>query len=108
MWRWSIILIIIALTITVPNGYAVEFDDELTSDQEKTFEKILDPVMKLYDLARYIASAVAGIMLVIAGINYMLSGNDPQKRENSKKTATYVVLGLIMIWSAPYLVNYLI
>jgi type IV secretory pathway VirB2 component (pilin) len=70
-----------------------------------SFDQILQPVWKIYNFAKYIATAIAAIFLVFAGIMYMTSGNDMMKRDNAKHTITYVVLGLIIIWAAPFIVQ---
>lgn len=56
----------------------------------------------------YIATVVAVIILAIAGISFMTSGTDPKKRDTAKGMATYVVLGLLVIWAAPLIVGFLI
>ena len=70
-----------------------------------TFDQILQPVWKVYNFVKYIATAIATIFLVFAGIMYMMSGSDVTKRENAKHTISYVVLGLIVIWAAPFVVQ---
>ncbi len=69
------------------------------------FDKILEPVWKVYNFVKYVATAIAAIFLVFAGIMYMTSGNDITKRDNAKNTIGYVVIGLIVIWAAPYVVQ---
>ena len=70
-----------------------------------TFDQILQPVWKIYNFVKYIATAIAAIVLVIAGIGIMTSGNDMMKRENAKNTIGYVVMGLIIIWAAPFIIQ---
>ena len=72
-----------------------------------TFDQILQPVWKIYNFVRYIATAIACVVLVGAGIMYMASGNDVGKRESAKQTIGYVVVGLIVIWATPYIVQLL-
>ncbi len=74
---------------------------------DSTFDDILKPVVKIYDFAKYAASIIAMIFLLFAGITYMTSGGDTQKREQAKNMVAYVVIGLIVIWAAPYLVDLL-
>ena len=57
---------------------------------------------------KYIVSIVAAIFLLYAGISYMTSGSDPRKRDLAKGIATYVVIGLLIIWAAPMIVNLLV
>lgn len=70
-----------------------------------TFDQILQPVWKVYSFIKYIATAIAAIFLVFAGITYMTSGSDVMKRENAKHMIAYVVVGLIVIWAAPFIVQ---
>ena len=72
-----------------------------------TFDQILQPVWKVYNFVRYIATAIAAVVLVFAGITYMTSGSDMGKRESAKQMIGYVVIGLIVIWAAPFIVQIL-
>jgi len=84
-----------ARAVTIPSGSA----------DTTTFDQILQPVWKVYNFVKYIATAIAAIFLVFAGIMYMTSGGDMMKRENAKHTIAYVVVGLIIIWAAPYIIT---
>ena len=87
---------------------AVDFSQEPSADEKATFDQILEPVMKIYNLVKYVASAIAGIVLLFAGITYMTSGADPKKRDNAKSMAMYVVIGLVVIWAAPLVVQLIV
>ncbi len=80
----------------------------ITAEQKAQFDQILQPVMKIYNFVKYIATVVAAIFLLYAGISYMTSGGDPKQRDAAKNIAAYVIIGLIVIWAAPLLVNLLI
>ncbi|MDO8555796.1 MAG: pilin, partial [Nanoarchaeota archaeon] len=69
---------------------AVDFSQQPTAQDQSTFDQILAPVMKIYNLVKYFASALAGIALLIAGVSYMTSGSDPKKRDGAKSMAMYV------------------
>lgn len=108
-------LLLIALTLVLAFALValpVLADVDLSkppSDADKaTFDKILEPVMKIYTFVKYIATAVAGLILLIAGITYMASGSDPRKRDNAKGIIMYVLIGLIIIWGTPFAVKFLI
>jgi len=107
----QIILIVIALTLLfiMPTiVLAVDFDQEPSAEDKAKFDQILEPVMKIYNLVKYIASALAGVALLFAGITYMVSGSDPKKRDNAKAMGMYVIIGLLVIWSAPMLVQLIV
>jgi len=80
----------------------------LVSAQEETFEEILKPVRTIYDLVKYTATVIAGLVLLFAGITYIMSGSDPGKREKAKNMVMYVIIGLIVIWAAPFIVDLVI
>lgn len=81
---------------------------EISQEERETFDHILEPVIKIYNMIKYIATAIATLVLLLAGINYMMSGSDPKKRDNSKAMATYVVIGLVVIWAAPLVVGFIV
>ena len=91
---------------TVTKAMAIDFSNEISAEDKATFDQILEPVMKVYDLVKYTATAIAVIVLLFAGISYMVSGYDPKKRDESKHMAGYVVIGLCIIWAAPLVVNF--
>ena len=70
-----------------------------------TFDEILKPVQAIYDLVKYAVTIIAGLVLLFAGISYILSGSDPMKREKSKNMVMYVLIGLAIIWAAPFIVK---
>jgi len=93
---WAIL--ILALILATPMVFAGD---------EDVFDDLLEPVMKIYNFVKYSATVLAMLYLTFAGITYLMSGNDQVKREQAKAMATYVIIGLIVIWSAPLLVEYL-
>ncbi len=83
-------------------------DTEITDEDKAKFDEILTPVMKIYNFIKYAVSVIAVIALLFAGISYMMSGNDVRKRDVAKNMAAYVLIGLVVIWAAPFVVNILI
>lgn len=81
---------------------------ELNADEKESVDNILKPVYKIYDLLRYSATVIAILMMLVSGLSYMISASDPMKRENAKNMIGYIVIGLIVIWGAPYLVKFII
>ena len=96
------------IIFALPIAQAADFDDDISDEDKATFDKILEPVLKVYNLVKYAARIIAVLVLLFAGINYMISGSDPRKRDQSKNMAMYVVVGLIVIWAAPTVVNFII
>jgi hypothetical protein len=87
---------------------SADFNGDISSEDKETFDEILEPVMKIYNLIKYSASVLAVLFLLFAGVNYMTSGSNPAKREQSKNMVMYVVIGLIVIWIAPLIVNFVV
>ena len=103
-----LLLMVISLLLTSLVSAEINFNQEISPQDEATFDAILNPVMKIYNLLKYTATAVAVVVMLIAGIGWMFAGSNPGKRENSKNMITYVVIGLIVIWIAPLLVNFIV
>lgn len=70
-----------------------------------SFEDILKPIQTIYDLVKYTATVIAGLIMLFAGITYILSGSEPGKREKAKNMVMYVIIGLMVIWAAPFVVE---
>lgn len=72
------------------------------------FDEILAPVTKIMDFVKYAATILAVLYLIFAGVSFVMSGGNAANRERSKHMAAFVVVGLSVIWAAPFVVNYLI
>lgn len=99
MIKVNIIAIIVFIFLVSNFVYSI------TDDQKEQFDKILLPLAKIYDLIRYGATIIASIFLVFSGISYMTSSNDPRKKDTVKLTIGYILVGLAIIWAAPYVVE---
>ena len=100
-------MLVIPLALADDNQNA-DINTQITPEEKAKFDEILTPVFKIYNFVKYIATVVAGIFLLYAGITYMSSGNDPKKRDTAKNIAAYVVVGLIVIWAAPIVIGLLV
>ena len=101
-------ILLLLLILSIPAVFAVDFDQDLSDEDKQTFDNILEPVMKIYNFIKYAASVLAVVFLVIAGVTFIMAGNDQAKREQAKTMATHIVIGLIIIWVAPLIVGYLV
>jgi hypothetical protein len=70
-----------------------------------TYDQILQPIQAIYDLVKYAVTIIAGLVLLFAGISYIMSGSDPMKRDKAKNMIMYVLIGLAVIWAAPFIVK---
>lgn len=103
---FSIFLLVL---LFLPLGVlAVDFNSTVSPQDQQTFDQILQPVMKIYNFVKYAATVLAVVFLVFAGITFISSGNDQAKREQAKMMITYIVIGLIIIWVAPLVVQFLV
>ena len=98
--------LVFASLLTTP-VYA-DLDNPIDPDDKETFDKILEPIMKVYNFVKYSATVVAGLALLFTAITYMTSGSNIKKRESSKTSAGYVVIGLFIIWATPFAISFLI
>jgi type IV secretory pathway VirB2 component (pilin) len=107
MQKISLVLILLVF-LSFPLALAVDFSGDVSASDKAKFDDILEPVMKIYNFVKYAATAIAVLFLIFAGITFIMSGNDQAKREHAKTMATYIVVGLVVIWVAPLVVNYLV
>lgn len=77
----------------------------MVSAANATYDQILQPIQAVYDLVKYSVTIIAGLVLLFAGITYIMSGSDPGKREQAKSMIMYVIIGLAVIWAAPFIVK---
>lgn len=100
--------VLLGLLLVLPATIAVDFDEEISPEDQETFDSILEPVMKIYNFIKYAATVIAVVFLVFAGVTFIMSGGDTARRESAKMMATYIIIGLIIIWVAPLIVEYLV
>jgi type IV secretory pathway VirB2 component (pilin) len=85
---------------------AIDFEAGITPEEEAQFDGILAPVMKVYNFIKYAATMIGVLVLVFAGISFITAGGEMAKKEQAKNMAFGVVIGLILIWVAPLIVQY--
>ncbi len=101
-------LLVILLLFAIPLAFAkIDFNSTITPSEEKQFDAILAPVMKIYNFVKYAATVAGVLMLVFSGISFVTAGGETGKKEKAKNMATGVIIGLIIIWIAPLVVKYI-
>ena len=60
---------------------------------------------RILGLVYFIAGAVAVIMIIIGGMNYVLSSGDTGKLTKAKNTILYSVIGLVIVLGAFAITN---
>ena len=101
-------LVFFVTVIAIQFVLAVDFNQPISAQDKATFDQILTPVMKIYNLAKYISTAIEVVVLLFAGISFITSSGNPGKREQAKEIGMYVFIGLAVIWAAPWLVNFMV
>jgi len=91
----KMVSILVLVLLLVPVVFAAEVSE------------ITEPLNKIYDLVKAVISVIAIIAITIAGARFMFSGDNIQAREGAKSMISYAVIGLVIVWVAPLLVNYL-
>ncbi|GAJ16254.1 unnamed protein product [marine sediment metagenome] len=94
----KLLLLVLVLSLILPIGFAE--DVELTEGQEAGMAKIKTSILQIYEMVKWVATAIGALMLAFVGMKFMTSGNDPHARNEAKTMATYIVIGLIVIWLA--------
>ena len=107
MNRQLLALTFMAMFMVMPLVSADPFNQTISPEDQATFDHILEPVLKIYNLIKYAATFIAVIVLLLAGANYIMSGSDPKKREGAKSMIMYVLIGLVIIWAAPLVVQFI-
>lgn len=107
--KTALVLALFAFLVLAPTLVkAAEIGGDISDEDKATFDQILEPVQKIYNLIKYAATVIAALALLISGVNYMMGGSDPKKRENAKGMAMYVIIGLVVIWAAPLVVQFIV
>jgi|SRR3989338_6578894 len=101
-------LVFLVMFLSMQFAMAIEFNQTISSQDKATFDQMLSPVMKIYNLVKYSATVLAVLVLLFAGVMYITAGSDPGKREKAKNMAMYVIIGLVVIWAAPLIVNFIV
>ena len=95
-------LLLVPMTVLA----APNFNAPLSTTDEAALDQILSPVMRIYNAVKYVATVIGVLMFVFAGISFMTAGGETAKKEKSKIMAVGVIIGLAVIWAAPYVVQF--
>ncbi len=63
----------------------ISFDEEPSDEGEAQFDEILSLVIKIYNFIKYPVLVFRVMMLVFAGVSYLISGGEQSKKEKEKK-----------------------
>ena len=65
-------------------------------------------IPRIINIATFIAGSVAVIIIVIAGLMYVLSGGNPENTRRAKDAIIYAVIGLVVAIAARIIVYFII
>lgn len=65
-------------------------------------------ITSIINILLILAALVAGIFLIIGGVQYITSGSDESGQEKAKNRILYAVIGLIFIGLAAAIVNFVV
>ncbi len=103
----KITILVFLLLFALPFVLAApDFNTPLDPKDQEALDKILSPVMRGYNALKYIATVIGVLMMVFAGVSFMMAGGELAKKERAKVMAVGVIIGLVLIWAAPLVVQY--
>lgn len=106
-WLNIFLLTLVVITMVMP-FVAADLDDDITPEEQEAFDEILTPVMKIYNFIKYSATVIAALFMVFSAVTFMTAGDDQRKRDNAKKSLSYIIVGLMVIWAVPYAISFLV
>ena len=107
-WYAAVVFVSIIILFSSHVATAAQLDEPISSTEKQAFDKILEPVSKIYKMLKYGVSLVAAIYLLIAAVQFIASGNDLRLRNDAKTRATFVFIGMTILWATPYFISYMV
>ena len=96
---------LLAQTNPAGSGKISAGDIGLPNAADNTGESLLQNSLNLF---YFITGAVAVIMIIVAGVFYVISSGDSGKVARAKNMITYAVVGLVVILAAFGITNFVI
>jgi len=69
------------------------------------YDKIEDIIKAITGFLKILAIPIASAMIIISGIQYLLSAGNVEKSQKAKKTITYTLIGLAIILAVDFIVG---
>lgn len=96
------------LTVLFLMNLGIVFAQGTEVDVGDVKKRIACMICRVMNIFFYIAGGIAALIIVIAGIRWVGSGEDPGARAASKSSIISAIVGLIIIVMAVYLVTWLL
>ena len=103
-----LVVLCFLLLSLAPQVFATDFNQELSAEDKEIFDGILEPIMKVYNFVKYAATVLAVLFMLFAGVSFIVNARDQAKRDQSKSMMLYIIVGLIVIWVAPLVVQFMV
>lgn len=71
------------------------------------YENLTTFVVSMINFAMNLSILIATIALIAAGFKYILAMGDEEKTENATKSLIFALVGLVVVFIAPLVVEYL-
>jgi hypothetical protein len=94
--------------LAAPVSAQYEFDNSISSQEQRQIDEMMKPVDKIFNLISYIYGAIAVLMIFYAAIIYLTAQGSDEKINRAKNTLTGVFLGGIVFIGAPKIIPYLL
>ena len=65
-------------------------------------------ICQIMQFLYYIVAIIATLMVIVAGIKWITSSDDPEARNSAKSQVFNVVIGLIVVLLAAFLVSFIV
>ena len=69
---------------------------------------ITNPLGNIYDLIRILGGCIGAAVIAYAGVNFITSSDDPQRRDDSKNIIKNTLFGLAIVLAAPTMVQFIL
>lgn len=96
---------LLLLSIFFLMGVGVVFAQTEEVEVSRAIACLICRIMQIFFL---IAAGIAALVIVIAGIKWIGSGDDPGARNAAKSTIVSAIIGLVIVLIAVYLVSWLV
>lgn len=104
---FAFMLPVTAAPVNVFPGGACQGNNTVCGNKGST-NPLFDIIQNVINLLLYASGIIAVIMIIIGGINYVLSGGDQSKITTAKNTIFYAVIGLVVAALSFAIVNFVV
>ena len=100
--KHALILIIYLLPV------ALAVSAQASDPAKEIMDRVNDVVCTVLTIFVYLSSGLAAIMIIFAGVKYLMSGDDPEAHSSAKNMVIYAICGLVAVLLACPFVDYLV